>query len=174
MLPGIGDLLAEGVDPVEGIEAKLLVPGAGIERRGDSHVSLWGRVHGADGHGSAGDVAGEALESLGVVRLEDLLGVSGEPGVVPGEERVAELLAQSLGGLKAGDDESAEELFEKATAKLGQGEEVPSGRTAPSVRRAWRWGWKLAKEPKVWMETTMPGTARGSSRSAAKARRTAS
>src|SRR5712692_5363518 len=28
----------------------------------------------------------------------------------------------------------------------------------PSVTRQWRCGWKLTRSPKVWMETTTPGT----------------
>ena len=98
-----------------------------MRRGGHLHLTRLGEGDTLEGNGSAQDVAGEALQAVGLVMEDELFAMDREPGVDPGEERVPELLRQPLRADQAGEEQAAEHLFEGTRGPVSEGEELPLG-----------------------------------------------
>jgi len=111
MLPSVGDLGGDGMDPVERVEDDLGVAGARIGWGADDDVGAL-PANRAGGEGYAGDVSHESLERGAVAASHGLGRANREPRPVPGEQVVHELLGEAMGLVEPSEDKSSEDLFD--------------------------------------------------------------
>ena len=77
---------------VQGIELTNSRAGAGIGRRRDLNYAVVPASDAVGGKRGTGDVAGEALELLGILRGERISGEDGKSGMYPGKKSFHETL----------------------------------------------------------------------------------
>ena len=78
MLPPVGDLIGDGVDPVQDVEGAGGGTGPGIGRRGDGDLGIGELLKGIESDGGASEIAGDVVGARGLFGEEELLGVNGE------------------------------------------------------------------------------------------------
>jgi hypothetical protein len=111
VLSTVGDLLRDGVDPVERVEFELRGSRARVRGGAEEDEFPLSFLHVALGHGRADQVAGEPLDRRRVVGQDDLFRIDGEAGVHPGEQGVQERLGEPLGLVESQQHEPAEEFL---------------------------------------------------------------
>ena len=78
ILPGVGNLCGDGVNPLQDVEPSLYVTVARVGWRGDSHLSRVELRHAVKPNRGSGYVTCEPLEALAVIGLDELVGVQGK------------------------------------------------------------------------------------------------
>ncbi len=109
--------------PVKRVEHQSLGPGAGIGRRGEEDLPVFGLPRAVLEEGSAGHIAGKALDAIRLVRFDNLRGADRESRPDPGEELIAELLGESSRAMEAAEHEAAEPLLHPLDVGLREREE---------------------------------------------------
>lgn len=80
-------------------------------------------ILGADGvdcKGSAGEIAGQFLQPLGLMVQYQLLGVEGKPRRVPFHQLVHELLGKTLSAVEPMEEQVSEALFDRSQQGAGR------------------------------------------------------
>ena len=84
VLAAVGDLIGDGVDPVEDVEGAGGGAGPRVGGGGNGDLVLGELLQGVEADGRAGEVAGDVFGALGLFGEEELLCVHREAGVNPG------------------------------------------------------------------------------------------
>ena len=77
-MAGVGDLLADGMNPIERVESQERVCSPGLSRSGDLDTALVADANPFGSKRRASQVAGKPFESVGFIVEDELAGMNGK------------------------------------------------------------------------------------------------
>jgi len=83
MLAAVRDLLADGMNPIEGLEQQSGVSGKGVRGSGHLDTAVVVLANGVKPDGSASQVTGDVFEPSGLIVIDELGGMNGKAGWIP-------------------------------------------------------------------------------------------